>query len=73
MTIGFNVYTDVRDEQEAHAEIARRIEEMQTAYNEVLEIAERFGIRVDFDLKSELNRGHNRDAYVNWNPSSQHC
>lgn len=69
---GFNMW-EIDTEYEANRQIAARIEVMQKSYSELLEIAERFGIRVDFDLKSEINRGHNRDQYVNWNPSSQDC
>lgn len=64
---------DIANTEQGHEEIAKRIEVMQKNYTEMLEIAERFGITVNFDLKSELNRGHNRDAWVHWNPSSQHC
>lgn len=64
---------EIKDVQEANEAIALRVEGMQRMYQEMVEIAERFDISINFVLQSDLSSGHNIDAQVYWNPSSQHC
>jgi hypothetical protein len=69
----FDAWEVAHDTQSANAAIANRIKVMQKLFKETMAIAKAFDVSVSFELDSDDCGGHNRPAYINWNPSSQNC
>ena len=63
----------IKNDEQAHEEIAKRIESIKKQHKEIIEIADSFNMRVNFVLESELIEGHNQVAEVYWSPSAQSC
>ena len=72
----FDVY-DIKNEEEANRKIAYRLAEMQRMYNELIQIAQAWDIRLDFDFNDPegMDVGQNKwqGNGIVWNPSSTYC
>jgi hypothetical protein len=69
---------DLKDRAKASEYIAQQLEEMTKLYQNIIEVADHFDIRVmqNLDWPEDIGRlGHNcnMQAEVYWNPSSKHC
>jgi uncharacterized UPF0160 family protein len=69
---------DLNGREDAAKYIAQQVEEMSKLYQNIIEVADHFDLRVDQMLPwpADLYRlGHNdsMQAQVYWNPSSKYC
>lgn len=68
---------DLKDRQVAAQYIAQQLEEMTNLYQNIIEVADHWDVRVMQYLSwpSDLTLGHNSSmrAEVYWNPSSKYC
>lgn len=68
---------DMNDRQHAAQYIAQQIEEMSKLYQNIIEVADHWDVRVMQRLEwpEDMRLGHNcnMQAEVYWNPSSKHC
>jgi hypothetical protein len=68
---------DLNDREHAAKYIAQQLHEMTQLYQNIIEVADHFNLRVSENLAwpEDLNLGHNcnMQAEVYWNPSSKYC
>lgn len=75
MELDFNVWAVATNRQEASAEIANRVEQIQQLYAEAVLIAKEFDtyVSVSLELPDGTEGGHNRNEYAHWSASAAHC